>query len=386
MRRSPTSGRSTFFVKIATTRSAMANAESVTHEELVVCALRGQEFTARDAVEAALFRGDLDTLWAAFRRRLTAEKHVDDNEIDLDDDLIDTAAERFRYAHDLITAEETEQWLASRGLNLDDFGNYFVRQVASETLADEIEGDKTEYRLAPDDVRQLFLVELILSDQLERLTNDLSWRLAALAATDESEKSDKDLGTERKSFLKRTNLTEAELPEWLSSLRRDNAWLEQMLRMEIAFRRRRGSLLTPQARQREMNLLRLPLTRFEAEVIELESRDAAQEALFCVRQDGMSMEEVALEGRYPFKVISFLQEDIPAELQQKFLSLLPGDVLEPVARGDGFELYRLTSKREPQGDDDTVRERIDHLLLFRHFAELTGRYVQNRLFVNTAKE
>ena len=364
----------------------MANAESVAHEELVVCALRDQEFTARDAVEAALFRGDLGVLWEGFKRRLAAEKQADDNEIDLNDDMIDTAAERFRYGHDLITAEETEQWLASRGLNLDDFGNYFVRQVASETLADEIEVDQTEYRLVPDDVRQLFLVELILSDQLERLTNDLSWRLAALAATDDSGKSDKDLATERKSFLNRTNLTEAELPEWLSSLRRDNAWFEQMLRMETAFRHRRDSLLTPQARQREMSVLRLPLTRFEAEVIELESRDAAQEALFCVRQDGMSMEDVALEGRYPFKVISFLQEDIPVELQQKFLSLLPGDVLEPIPRGDGFELYRLTSKREPQNDDETVRERIDHLLLVRHFAELTGRHVQNRLFVNTAKE
>ena len=34
----------------------MANAESVSLEELVVCALKDQEFTARDVVEAALFR------------------------------------------------------------------------------------------------------------------------------------------------------------------------------------------------------------------------------------------------------------------------------------------------------------------------------------------
>jgi hypothetical protein len=98
------------------------------------------------------------------------------------------------------------------------------------------------------------------------------------------------------------------------------------------------------------------------------------------------MEEVAMEGRYPFKVISFLQEDIPGELQQKFLSVLPGEVLEPVARGDGYELYRVMDKREPHGDDEAVRERVDHLLLARHFSELTGRHVQNRLFINMAKE
>ena len=70
------------------------------------------------------------------------------------------------------------------------------------------------------------------------------------------------------------------------------------------------------ARLRELVALRLPLTRFETEVIELESRDAAQEALFCVREDGMSMEEVAVEGHYPYRRVDFLLEDIPIDVQQ----------------------------------------------------------------------
>ncbi len=111
----------------------------------------------------------------------------------------------------------------------------------------------------------------------------------------------------------------------------------------------------------------MPLTRFESEVIELESKDAAQEALFASKHDGMSMEEVAMEGRYPYKVISFLQEDIPQELQQKFLSVSPGDLLDPVPAGDGFELYRVTNKKEPQGDDPAVQERIDHLVIIATF-------------------
>ena len=46
---------------------------------------------------------------------------ADEQDLEFDDDAIDAAAERFRYDHDLITAEETEQWLAGRGLALDDF-------------------------------------------------------------------------------------------------------------------------------------------------------------------------------------------------------------------------------------------------------------------------
>ena len=45
------------------------------------------------------------------------------------DDAIDAAAQAFRYEHDLITAEETERWLADRGLTLSDFGDYFARRV-----------------------------------------------------------------------------------------------------------------------------------------------------------------------------------------------------------------------------------------------------------------
>jgi hypothetical protein len=363
----------------------MANAESVSQDDLVVCASKDQEFTARDAIEAALFRGDLDRAWNSFRLRLAAEKHADDNDIELDDDAIDTAAERFRYAHDLITAEETEQWLATRGLALDDFGSYFARLVAFETMGEQATAEKVEYRTASDETRQLFLVELILSDQLEKLTHTLAWRLAAAAAA-EAEPEPAAIAAERKAFLARTHLTEASVSDWLSSIRRDAQWLDQMLRMEAEFRHRHDAVLTPQARQREMHVLRLPLTRFESEVIELESKDAAQEALFCVKQDGMSMEEVAMEGRYPYKLISFLQEDIPQELQQKFLSVSAGEVLEPISRGDGFELYRVTNKQEPQGDDPAVQERIDHLLLSRHFSELTGRHVENRLFMTGTTE
>src|ERR1700757_541002 len=98
-----------------------------------------------------------------------------------------------------------------------------------------------------------------------------------------------------------------------------------MLEVGAAYRARSESLLTPHSRQREIAGLRLQLTRFESELIELESRDAAQEALFCVREDEMSMEEVATEGRYSYRTVSFLQEDIPEELQQKFLSVNPGD-------------------------------------------------------------
>jgi len=152
-----------------------------------------------------------------------------------------------------------------------------------------------------------------------------------------------------------------------------------MLVIDAAYRTRRDTLLVPQARQHELMALRLSLTRFETEIIEFESRDAAKEALFCVREDGMSMEEVASEGRYPYRRVGFLLEDIPIDTQQRFLCVSAGQVLKPIERGDGFELFRIVKKTEPRLDDPRVKSRIDQRLLNRHFSELVNKHVERRL-------
>jgi hypothetical protein len=155
--------------------------------------------------------------------------------------------------------------------------------------------------------------------------------------------------------------------------------LNEMLIIEAAYGTHCGRLLVPEARQRELIGLRLQMTRLEVELIELDSRDAAKEALLCVRQDGMSMEEVATEERYPYRRANFLLEELPDDAQQKYLSVSPGDVLEPIPHGDGFELCRIINKIEPQAGDPDVKSRLDQHLLERHFLELTTKYISRAL-------
>jgi hypothetical protein len=362
----------------------MPSTESVSHHDLIVCACENQEFTARDAIDAALFRGELDSKWQEFLRRIEAERRADELDLDVDASAIAIAAEAFRYEHDLITAEETEAWLATRGLTLDDFSDYFVRQYYANTTDEKTVVDEVEYTTAPPDLRQLFVMELILSGELERMTSELMWRLAARCA-ERNSTSDAILAEER-IFFGRNRIEPAQLPNWLERLGRDLKWFTDLLAIEAAYRRRCETLLVPQARQRELAALRLPLTRFETEVIELESRDAAQEALFCVREDGLSMEEVAIEGGYPYRRAGFLLEDIPVDAQQRFLSASAGDVLEPVPHSDGFELCRIIQKIEPQPDDPNVKSRIDQRLLDRHFSELTSRHTERSLGISMPTE
>jgi hypothetical protein len=353
--------------------------------DLVVCACAEQSYTAHDAIDAAIFRGELGVKWKEFLDEVEAEKRADELDLDLDESAISRAAEAFRYEYDLITTEETEAWLTNRGLTFDDFSEYFARRYCATAIREEMVPDEVEYQSASSDLRRSFLTELILSGDLDRMTSDLMARLAARCAGEEPTPA--AIAAEERKFLHRNSISPAQRANWLKKLGRDSKWLDEMLVIEAAYRTHCDKLLVPEARQHELMALRLPLTQFEIEAIELESYDAAKEALFCVQQDEMSMEEVASEGGYPYRRSQFLLEDLPVDAQQRFLSVSAGKVLEPIARGDGFELCRVVSKIEPHADDPTVKSRIDQRLLSRHFSELMSKHTQSRLGgVSPAKE
>jgi hypothetical protein len=362
----------------------MSSTESVSPHDVIVCACGTQEYTARDAVDAAIFRGEFEEKWQTFLRHVAAEGRADELELELDESAISAAAEDFRYRHDLITAEETEAWLANRGLTFDDFSDYFARQYCVGAVDEGFSPEDIAYASAAPELRDLFAAELILSGALEDMIIKLMWRLAARCAG--KEPSSEAVAAEKRKFLHRIGIEPAQLAHWLEELGRDSHWLNEMLAIEAAYGAHCDTLLIPEARQRELMALRLHLTRFEIELIELESHDAAKEALFCVREDGMSMEEVATEGRYPYRRADFLLEDLPADAHQKYLSVSQGDLLEPMPHGDGFELCRIIKKAEPRLEDPSVESRVDHRLLDRYFSDLATKYTYPRLSVPVSME
>jgi hypothetical protein len=359
----------------------MANIESVSPGNVVVCRCQDREYTARETIDSAFFRGELAGPWFAFLERNAAADKAGELDLELDEEMFDGAVEKFRYEHDLITADETDQWLAGRGLTLDDFSEYFDRLCWGNSKAVAAPFDKIDYYSAPAELRDTFTIDLILSDQLGQMTTDLSWRLAAMCASDEI--ATDSIAAAKENFLDQTGIKSDQLSIILEQLGRDEEWLNQQAAMEAAFRKRRDGLVNSQTSSRELSSLRLPLTKFETEVIQVESRDAAKEALFCVREDGMSMEEVANESRYPYRRSEFLLEDLDAETQQRFLIATSGQLMDPIARGDGFEVCRVIQRVEPQAEDPAIQARLEHRTLGRHFAELTSKHVTFP-FVNNA--
>lgn len=346
----------------------------------VIFVCEDRSFTGRDIVAGAIFRGELEPEWKHLLRLLAAERRAEAENLELEDDAIDTAAEQFRYQHDLITAEETERWLAQRGLTLGEFSAYFVRNYWGGKW-DEVEAEERDYFSAPNELHKTLIDELILCGELDRMAERFSRRISSQCEAGEAKADAEAIEKERAALFERSGMSAKELPAWLEKLGRDQEWLEDALMMEAIYRQSMSGLLSQPARERQLAALRLPLTRFEVETIELDSLDAAREALLCAREDGMSMEEVAAEGRYPYRHPEVLLEQVPEDLQQKFLSAHPGDILEPIARGDGFHLCRIVGKEEPDLNDPVVQERADQCILDRHFSDLTTRFIQWRLLL-----
>lgn len=282
-------------------------------------------WTVRDVLEAARLRGELD----AFAERDEASGEVDEA-------ALQAMSEAFRMEHDLITAEETEQWLKLRGISMEEFADYFARTHRKGGSAAPAALPKGNPSLSNH-----LRVDLMMSGQFDRLAEHLAWRVSSLAASGECAAGPME-------------------PD----------------RLEAAYQEQCAAVLTAEAREQMLDSTRMELTRLAVEIIELDSHDAAREAFHCVNEDGARMADVAAAARYPFRRAGLFLEDVPESSRQRFLSAAPGEVLEPIARGDGFELFRIGRKIDPTLDDDDVRARIERRILDRHFSELTARLIR----------
>ena len=330
--------------------------------------------TVRDVILAALFRGEVEPVCTRLRaiERLIEEADEDDGP---DDGAVQEFSEKVRYDLDLITEEETERWLVERGLTLEDFNGYCLLRCWENVLGGQVASESSDGVAPAVELTDSLRGALFLSGDFDRMVTRLSWRIAARRAVG-AEITREVIAAERRIFFERGKLDDSTLSDWFAQVRTDQRWLDEMLELEAAYRIRCAATVTPAELARALHAMRIPLTRIVVETLDLESRDAAREALLCVREDGETMAEVAQAGGYPHRQEEILLGDLPAELQQAFLSAAPGDVLEPIEAGEGFQLCRLVRKIEPDSADAGVRDRVERKILERYFSELASKCVR----------
>ena len=298
----------------------------------------GRAWTVDDAIADADARGALDQTIEETLALSAAEQRAQEGSVNIDDDAIQKSSERFRYDHDLITAGATEEWLAARGMTLDDFAAWLYRQLC----ADAVGRHSTD--TTPDDFPELLHIHLWLSGDMDRVADQFRRRVAAQM----------ELAAEN-------------------------------LSVEAAHDRVVATVLTTDARRRRLATMRLPLTQLHIDSLELESEAAAREACLCVRDDGETLADVASRSGYTTKREQIWVEDAGRDLPPQASFASDGELIGPVHVENRFKVFQVVSRVEPSLADAEVARRVDSSLLDEFFNELCARHTPLPLVARTNK-
>ncbi len=329
----------------------------------------GRSYSLDAVVRWADWTGELHPFAEHWRNIRCREQWAEREDREPDDTAVEEFATTFRYDHDLTTAEECEQWLASRGLEPDALQAWALRQYwASEVRDDASPSPAPSWLQEPQTLRE-FCADLLLSDEFGTMAHHLAWRVALACEPVKRRASTQDPPC--KPLSRR--------PTRHCLFQDNTGWENSLQKLESAFGTRCRSLLTRENRLRCLGTLRLRLLQLRLEILEVETESAAREASLLVKQDGLSLAQVAARGSYVLSRRTLLLEDLPPEWQTAVSSAATGTLLEPFERQDGYELCFLRNKTEPTLNTPGVRERLDAWILCQYFTELECRHVRWRL-------
>ncbi|MCP4692318.1 MAG: hypothetical protein GY859_30010, partial [Desulfobacterales bacterium] len=162
-----------------------------------------------------------------------------------------------------------------------------------------------------------------------------------------------------RAFGERTGVLPDKTDTWLQSIQCSRECLDTQIEMEAEYSRLCEKSLSRERMSRELTARRLSLMRVEVESALFSTKDVAQEAFLCVREDGDDLAGVAELNCGSARRDCFFMEDMEEELRRALLSTSPGDVLPPMETEDGFQVYVVRNKLEPTLDDRKVAARLE---------------------------
>jgi hypothetical protein len=340
-------------------------------EDVPAFTLAERTVDVRGVLQAALFRGDLEARWKDIQLKMACLEHAQDENMEPDRAALQARADRFRYERDLITTEETEKWLEKRHLAEDDFSLHVLRCYWKGELGEKIQPDYEDYLTGNPEMKAHLTAEILLSGWFDVLAQDLQWRMAGYRRNQAGEGDvPARIEDQRTKFLVRHGIEANGLARWLNRAGADEAWLEEMLAWEAAYTHLGEAVITPEGLTRALRSQRLSLMRLDLEEIEFDSMEAAREAILCIKEDHLSMEEVARESRYPYLQREFILDELPQEWQIQLLSTPEGGMAGPFQDDDLIRLFRVALKFEPSMEDEAVRARLKTHLLQTFFTEI----------------
>jgi hypothetical protein len=320
--------------------------------------IRDVDFSWLDVALGAMARGQ----WPAFEQRLAqglaCSARADAEDALPSEEALDAAATAFRYDRDLIAAADVNAWLEGTGIPADDWVAYLNRQLLRDQWCDDL--DDILDRFSPS-ARQLFaaaVVEGICSGSFDTFSEALAGRAAFVFEND----------PEQFRRVCAAREVPAPLAAAVAHLAQTHAhWFSMQPAAEISCRLAMVLLIegiAANGRLREIvDANRLEWMRLELETVSFPIETAAREAILCVREDGLTLYDVAALSRRAVGRKAVALEDIESEHRDRLLAAEPGRVVGPLAVDGHFEVTALVRRTPATLADPVVAARARQALV-----------------------
>jgi hypothetical protein len=325
-------------------------------------------YTWKDVILFAMLSGRWRPLERAIREGLACVRCIEEDDIAEPEDAVDAFAAEFRYARELITAEETEAWLEARGVETSVWMAWARREALRALWAAQVPGLLQRFPADAAEVAEAATADLLCSGKGTEFSEELAERAAAAAAVEEA---GEELAVE---------LPEGAVERVLAQLpgldpEETEATLTHLAGLEQALARFRELAASPELIHRELELGRLEWIRLDCRVMQFPTEALAREAVLCVREDGMGVDEVAESAHAQVQEMRFYLGELDPDLQTRLLAALPQELIGPAPFEEQYALFLVLDKVLPDERAPALRREIERRAVARAVAGQVSRRV-----------
>lgn len=355
-------------------------------------------YSWEDVILAAALWGD----WSRVVERtseglaLVAEAEAaESDEPPFTDEEVEEAASEFRYARNLVSADEMEAWLSAWGLDVDGWMQWIVTDVLrtrseaaegedagagdeeaapegddAQALAEPGDGEPEEEGEPDEEFLSALHAEAVCSGTLGRLSYSLAQRAAVFAR--EREEGGPAAAEAREGPAPEVP---AALPPLGLAPEEVTRRLRALSELDAAFERFRARVVDADQLAARLRSRQTDWTRVTVRVLKLDSEDAAREALTSVRDDGCDLSEVAADAGVELAEGTTFLEELDSGVRDRLLAAQKGELLGPLKDGEGWSLFEVLDKTLPSLEDEEIAEKAEKSLL----QSALSREVDNRV-------
>ncbi len=318
-------------------------------------------YTWIDVLSCTEFLGFLCPLLQDLRDGLLGCKIAEDSSHVVDPDKLQKATNDLRYNFDLITAEETEEWLNRQQLSLTDLNRYVLRRILRSEFHERICGSSEEYDLPSETIAAELWPEIVFSDRSYTFTELFLLRLAAYSLTTPEEgPTEAELDSVRHAFCARSNISITTLDSYLVKCTFLNDRFERNLKLEASYQKYCDRIASKDKCSSFLTRSFSDLIKVKYDSLCFTTADAAKEAYLCATEDDDSFPALVARTCGTHHTSSAFLSEVPENIKQLFLSSVPGEFLSSAEHSSegGYNIYRVLEKIDPTLDDADVYNRL----------------------------